>query len=84
MFADKTKLNAIQTLAEKRTPFYFYDKDLLASTLQTIKSEVAPHANYHVHYAIKANANPDVLRMIAAAGFGADCVSGGEVQKALD
>ena len=40
--------------------------------------------NYHLHYAIKANANPKVLKRIQAAGLGVDCVSGGEIQAALD
>ena len=36
-----------------------------------------------VHYAIKANANPKVLRIIRAAGLGADCVSGGEIEACI-
>jgi len=66
------------------TPCYLYDTELLARTLAAIKAETQEHDNYHVHYAIKANANPDVLRQIAAAGFGADCVSGGEIRAAID
>lgn len=67
-----------------QTPFYLYDTELLDRTLQAIKAETAKHNNYHVHYAVKANANPEILRIIAKAGFGADCVSGGEIQAALD
>lgn len=48
-----------------------------------MKSEAGKYG-YHVHYAIKANANPRILSIIAENGFGADCVSGGEVQAALD
>ena len=33
---------------------------------------------------MKANANPRILSIIAESGLGADCVSGGEVQAALD
>lgn len=66
------------------TPFYYYDCDVLRSTLTAIRKSVASDSNYHVHYAVKANANPTLLRIIAAAGLGADCVSGGEVQAALD
>lgn len=39
---------------------------------------------YHAHYAMKANANPQILEIIHRAGLGADCVSGNEVQLALD
>ena len=67
-----------------RTPFYYYDTQLLRQTLETIKEECGKHENYHVHYAIKANANIKVLRIISQYGFGADCVSGGEIKAALD
>lgn len=66
------------------TPFYYYDTALLRATLAAIAKEVAPYPNYHVHYAMKANANPRLLEIIQQAGLGADCVSGGEVQRAID
>ncbi|MBO5586646.1 MAG: diaminopimelate decarboxylase [Prevotella sp.] len=65
------------------TPFYFYDKKVLLATLDTIKAELEQHPNYHLHYAIKANANLEVLKEIQKAGFGVDAVSGGEIQQAL-
>lgn len=68
---------------ELRTPFYYYDLDLLRHTLDTINREASRHEGFHVHYAVKANANPKVLRVICKAGLGADCVSGGEIQAAL-
>ncbi len=67
-----------------RTPFYYYDTTLLRQTLTTIKDEIKKNDNYHLHYAVKANANPKVLRIISEAGFGADCVSGGEIKAALE
>lgn len=66
------------------TPFYYYDRKLLNDTLDTIKKELTQHQGYHLHYAIKANANIEVLREIQKAGFGVDAVSGGEIQRALD
>ena len=66
------------------TPVYFYDTRLLQQTLDTILQEVAKYPNYHVHYAMKANANPIVMDIIQKAGLGADCVSGGEVQRAVE
>lgn len=74
----------IEKFAALKTPFYYYDMALLKETLDTISAEVANRPNFNVHYAIKANANPAVLRLIAAQGLGADCVSGGEVQAAFD
>lgn len=66
------------------TPFYYYDTALLQQTLNAINKESGKHDNFVVHYAIKANANPKILRIIARAGLGADCVSGGEIKVALD
>ena len=64
---------------EIETPFYYYDTDLLRTTLHTINSEAGKHDNFVVHYAVKANANPKLLGIIREAGLGADCVSGGEI-----
>lgn len=74
----------IEKFKDIETPFYYYDKALLTQTLDTISAELAKHPGYHLHYAIKANANIDVLREIQKAGLGVDCVSGGEIQRALD
>ena len=67
-----------------RTPFYYYDTQLLAETLAAIKSETDKHKGWHLHYAVKACANPQVLQKIQQAGFGADCVSGGEIKTCLE
>lgn len=64
------------------TPFYYYDLGILRDTLHAIQSQTSKHPNYHVHFAIKANANPKILQIISAAGLGADCVSGGEIEMA--
>ena len=64
------------------TPFYYYDVDLLKETLDKIKDQTHKYG-YHQHYAVKANANHKILQIIAAAGFGADCVSGNEVKAAI-
>ena len=66
-----------------QTPFYFYDLSLLQSTLQALQAELAPRPHFHVHYAVKANAESHILSFIAQAGLGADCVSGGEIRAAL-
>ncbi len=66
----------IERFKDIETPFYWYDADLLRNTLESINAEASKHEGFVVHYAIKANANPKVLRIIRAAGLGADCVSG--------
>ncbi|MDD4362088.1 MAG: diaminopimelate decarboxylase [Bacteroidales bacterium] len=72
-------INSFKTL---QTPFYYYDLEILRSSLDLLRKE-ADRNRIEVHYAVKANANPRILAAIQAYGFGADCVSGGEMQAAL-
>ena len=73
-------INAFKRL---ETPFYFYDLDILDQTLRTYTKNLVKYG-YKAHYAMKANANPRILEIIQRSGLGADCVSGNEVQLALD
>jgi diaminopimelate decarboxylase len=72
-----------KNLKRKKTPFYFYDIDLLRKTLSLAKTEAAKYG-FTVHYALKANANTRILSEMHQFGFGADCVSGNEVLSAID
>lgn len=65
------------------TPFYYYDLDLLRQTLRTVR-DASSYPGFRVHYAVKANANPEILRIISDCGLGADTVSGGEIRRALE
>lgn len=67
-----------------KTPFYYYDTELLQNTLQAVNDESGRHEGFIVHYAVKANANPKLLTIISKAGLGADCVSGGEINAACN
>jgi diaminopimelate decarboxylase len=73
----------IEILKSRTTPFYFYDTELLQQTVEAAQTAAARYG-YHLHYAVKANANPTLLGIISEAGLGADCVSGGEIQAALN
>ena len=73
----------IEAFEQLRTPFYYYDTELLRATLRAINAEASKHEGFCVHYAVKANANPKVLRIIREAGLGADCVSGGEIEASV-
>ena len=66
------------------TPFYYYDVELLRNTLSKALEEAGKHNGFHVHYAIKANFNPQLLEIIKSSSMGADCVSGGEVRAAIN
>jgi diaminopimelate decarboxylase len=73
----------IERFQEIQTPFYYYDSEVLRQTLKTINEEAGKHEGFVVHYAVKANANPKILRIIREAGLGADCVSGGEIEASI-
>ncbi len=73
----------VEKLQSIQTPFYYYDSELLRQTLRDIHEEASRHEGFVVHYAVKANANPKVLRIIREAGLGADCVSGGEIEASV-
>lgn len=79
-----TNLFPVEKFEKLETPFYYYDTGLLRKTLNTIKEELTGFPQYKIHYAIKANANPAILNIISSNGFGADCVSGGEIEAALN
>lgn len=65
------------------TPTYYYNLELLKETLQTVYN-LSKSYHFQVHYAIKANANPVLLKIISQQGLGADCVSGNEIQRAIE
>jgi diaminopimelate decarboxylase len=72
-----------KSLSQQETPFYFYDLELLNRTLDAAK-QAADKRNFHIHYALKANFNDRILSVIQSKGFGADCVSGNEVEKSIE
>ena len=74
----------LERFAALKTPFYYYDMALLGKTLSKVNSIVGKNPDYKVHYAVKANFNPVILKTIASSGLGADCVSGGEIKAALE
>src|SRR5690606_9377342 len=80
MFNNETTLKGFST---HETPFYYYDLNLLEDTLDAAK-KAADKYGFHIHYALKANFNERILALIQSKGFGADCVSGNEVQKSID
>ncbi|MEC3879674.1 diaminopimelate decarboxylase [Parapedobacter sp. 10938] len=77
---DSGRVNAF---TQQETPFYYYDMTLLEQTL-TAARQSADALGFHVHYALKANFNDRLLACIRDMGFGADCVSGNEVRKAIE
>jgi len=70
-------------LAEKYgTPLYVYDFDYISNRYETLKDAFAGKKSI-INYAVKANSNLSVIAHLAKLGAGADCVSIGEVNRAL-
>ncbi|MGB8492544.1 MAG: diaminopimelate decarboxylase [Bacteroidales bacterium] len=73
----------IDKFRNQRTPFYYYDLDVLNAACTKVR-EGAEKLGIKVHYAMKANANPRILKTIASFGFGADCVTFNEIECAIN
>jgi diaminopimelate decarboxylase len=82
LFAEDVPLARIA--AEVGTPVYVYSTATLKRHAQVFREGVAQAGRTHLAFAIKANPNLAVLRLLANEGFGADVVSGGELRRALE
>lgn len=69
--------------AEVGTPVYVYSTATLERHATALKQALAGLPSVHLAFAIKANPNLAVLKVLARQGFGADVVSGGEIARAL-
>lgn len=74
----------ITELAERagQTPFYAYDRGLIATRIRKLRDELPQEVD--LHYAMKANPMPAVVNHIAPLVDGLDIASGGELMVALD
>lgn len=70
-------------LAQKyQTPYYVYDFDHITNQYNELKEAFKARKSI-LAYAVKANSNLSVIKHLASLGAGADCVSIGEVKRAL-
>ncbi len=73
----------ITTLVKKyNTPLYVYDFNTITNRYEELKDAFGGKKSL-VAYAVKSNSNLAVIRHLANLGAGADCVSIGEVNRAL-
>ncbi len=80
-FGEGPRKHKLLSLAKKHgTPIYVYDLKALRKRLGFFQKHISPA---HVHYAMKANSHPDILKVFLQAGAGVDVVSGGEIKLAL-
>ena len=81
LFVEDVAVEAIA--AAVGTPVYIYSRATLERHAQVFREGLSGVADKHVAYAVKANPNLAVLRVLAKAGYGADVVSGGEMARAV-
>jgi diaminopimelate decarboxylase len=65
-----------------RTPFYAYDRGLISERVRLLRQHLPQQV--HIHYAIKANPMPEVVRHLAGLVDGLDVASAGELKVALE
>ncbi|MFW7379461.1 MAG: diaminopimelate decarboxylase [Oligoflexus sp.] len=74
---------SLESLAEEYgTPLYVYSRATLQRHLQRVKESFSIYPTVPC-FAVKANSNLSILRDVFRSGFGADVVSGGELERAL-
>jgi diaminopimelate decarboxylase len=71
----------IKELAEEfGTPLYVYDRSRIEENYKKLNDAFkSAYKKFHVHYAIKANSNPIVARILKDLGAGVDCSAPGEI-----
>ncbi len=73
----------LHALAQREgTPLYVYSADAIRSRLRALQAALGG-LDADICYAVKANSNGAVLKLLGDMGAGADIVSGGELQRAL-
>ena len=75
-------INLHDLATEFGTPLYVYSAAAIRDAYQQFHDAVSG-ADSHIHFALKANSNLAVLKLLANLGAGADIVSGGEMERAL-
>ncbi len=77
------EVSLLRIADEIGTPVYVYSAATLRRHARVFREALAQLPQVHLAYAIKANPNLAVLKLLAAEGYGADVVSGGEMDRAL-
>jgi len=69
--------------AEVGTPVYVYSRATLTRHARVFRDALGILRDVKIAFAVKSNPNLAVLKVLAAEGYGADVVSGGEMERAL-
>ena len=72
-------VNINEIIKSNKTPFYLYSQKEITNTYKDLKKNLSAE----IFYAVKANSNQAILRLIKNIGAGADVVSIGELKRSL-
>ena len=75
-------VDPVALAAREGTPLYVYSASAILGRVRALKTALSG-LDAGIRYAVKANGNGAILRLLAEEGVGADIVSGGEMQRAL-
>lgn len=81
--SDSAHADVAELVRTSEGPTYIYDLDNIRERFIALQRSFGS-ARHAIHYAMKANSHPEVLRLLASLGAGVDTVSGGEIRRALE
>jgi len=76
------QIDIASIIAQVGTPAYIYSRRRIRENFHRLERAFAP-LSARLHFSVKANGNLDILRALNEIGAGFDCVSGGEIYRAL-
>lgn len=84
LLLDGSKLSGF--VKDEQEPTYVYSRKGIMDRLALFQSTLAKNLEqrHQIHYAVKANSHPEILKMMSNQGLGADVVSFGEMKKCMD
>lgn len=83
LFFENQKLSEV--VQKFRTPLYLYSQNDLTENYKEFENAASDFGlDHHICFALKANSNKELLKILAGLGAGADIVSVGELNRALE
>lgn len=78
-------VRAVELAQKYQTPLYVYNGDKILANYRRMRDALAAHTeSFRIHYAVKANGHPQIVKLIGAEGAHVDCVSPIECRLALE
>ena len=79
-YAEVSRDRLAALVAQKERPAYFFFSEMIRERIRRLRDCLGDR--FDLHYAVKANPHPDILRLMASEGLGADVASAGEMRAA--